>query len=182
MMHEKQTAQIKQLEFELLIPASAIQQRVAELGKQIAQDYRDDPPLFIGVLNGAFIFAADLMRAVDLPTSITFVKFSSYVGMQSTGEVKSLLGLDPDQVKDRPVIIVEDIVDTGKTLSVFIQDLEKLQPASIRIAALLLKPDALHYELKVDYLGFEIPPAFVIGYGLDYDEEGRQLPGIYQKK
>lgn len=181
MTNERQTVKIKQLDFELLFPASVIRQRVVELGKQIEEDYRNNPPIFIGVLNGAFIFAADLMRAVDLPTSITFVKFSSYAGMQSTGEVKSLLGLEPAQVKNRPVIIVEDIVDTGKTLSTFIENLEKLHPASIRVAALLLKPDALQYNLKVDYLGFEIPPAFVIGYGLDYDEEARQLPGIYQK-
>lgn len=181
-MSEPQVISVKQLEFELMLPASDIQQRVTELGKQISKDYPDDPPLFIGVLNGAFIFAADLMRAVDLPSSITFVKFSSYAGMQSTGQVTSLLGLEAARVKGRHLIVVEDIVDTGKTLSVFLKDLEQLQPASVRIASLLLKPESLQHSIKVDYLGFEIPPAFVIGYGLDYDEEGRQLAGIYQKK
>lgn len=181
-MSERQVVTIKQVEFELMLSASVIQQRVAELGARITEEYHDDPPLFIGVLNGAFIFAADLMRAVDLPGSITFVKLSSYAGMQSTGQIKSLLGLEPERVKGRHIIIVEDIVDTGNTLRVFSRDLQQLEPASIRIAALLLKPAALEHPIKVDYLGFEIPPAFVIGYGLDFDEEGRQLPGVYQKK
>lgn len=180
-MKEPRVVQIQQYEFELMLSASDIHNRVTELGAQIRKDYPNDPPLFIGVLNGAFIFAADLMRAVNLPTSITFVKFSSYKGMQSTGSVKTLLGLEPDRITGRQVIIVEDIVDTGKTLSLFIKDLQGLNPASIRIASLLLKPQALEHPVNVDYLGFEIPPAFVIGYGLDYNEEGRQLSGIYQK-
>lgn len=170
------------LDFRLMISEEEIREKVVALGQKITEDYANDPPLFIGVLNGAFIFAADLMRSVELPTSISFVRLSSYDGLSSSGEVKSLLGLEENIIKGRPVIVVEDIVDTGRTLSVFIEDLKKLKPSSVRIAALLLKPEALQFPVKIDYLGFEIPPAFVIGYGLDYDEQGRYLPGIYQKK
>lgn len=170
------------LDFRLMISQEEIRKKVIELGQKIMEDYANDPPLFIGVLNGAFVFAADLMRAVDLSSEVTFVRFSSYRGLSSTGKVQTLLGLDEGTVKGRSVIVVEDIVDTGKTLSVFIEDLKKLEPASVKIAALLLKPEALQHPIHVDYLGFSIPPAFVIGYGLDFNEQGRHLPGIYQKK
>jgi len=182
-MKQTDIVRIRQYDFGLMLSSSAIQQRVSELGAQITADYTgSDPPLFIVVLKGAFVFAADLMRAVDLPTSITFVQLSSYEGMQSGGTVRSLLNLDSDEIKNRHLIIIEDIVDTGNTLQYFLRDLQRWEPASVKIAALLLKPQNLQHAIKVDYTGFEIPPAFVVGYGLDYDEEGRQLPAIYQKQ
>lgn len=164
-----------------MISAEQIAGRVQELGKQITEDYPDQAPHFVAVLNGAFIFAADLVRAAKLDSSISFVKLSSYSGLSSTGSVKTDLSLSPDQVRGQHLIIVEDIVDTGKTLHSFVNDLKQWEPASVKIAALLLKPEALQYPVEVNYLGFSIPPAFVIGYGLDYDEAGRQLDAIYQK-
>ncbi|GAB5553674.1 MAG: hypoxanthine phosphoribosyltransferase [Saprospiraceae bacterium] len=172
---------VNDLDFRPMISAKEIAGRVEALGAQITQDYPDQPPHFIAVLNGAFIFAADLIRAVQLDSTVGFVKLSSYSGLNSTGEVKTDLSLSPEQVKGQHLIIVEDIVDTGKTLSSFTNDLKAWEPASIKIAALLLKPEALQHPIEVDYLGFSIPPAFVIGYGLDYDEAGRQLDAIYQK-
>lgn len=169
------------LNFRPMISAKEIADRVQALGLQITQDYPDQAPHFIAVLNGAFIFAADLVRATKLDSSISFVKLSSYAGLNSTGTVKTDLSLHPEQVKGQHLIIVEDIVDTGKTLSTFTNDLQAWEPASIKIASLLLKPEALQHPVEVNYLGFSIPPAFVIGYGLDYDEAGRQLDAIYQK-
>lgn len=169
------------LNFRPMISAEAIANRVEELGKQITMDYPGQAPLFVAVLNGAFIFAADLVRAAKVKSTIGFVKLSSYSGLSSTGQVKTDLSLSPAQVKGQHLIIVEDIVDTGKTLSSFVADLKAWEPASIKIASLLLKPEALQHPIEVDYLGFSIPPAFVIGYGLDFDEAGRQLDAIYQK-
>lgn len=180
-MKNKPRIRIQDLEFEEYLSAERIRQKVLELGQRIAEDYADAPPLFLAVLNGAFVFAADLVRATPLPTQISFVKLSSYDGLQSSGEIKSLIGIDPDVIRDRDIIVVEDIVDTGRTLRAFIGQLKRARPRSVRIASLLLKPEALEAPLHIDYLGFSIPPAFVIGYGLDFDEHGRQLPAIYQK-
>lgn len=175
------TINVNGLDFRPMITKAEIATRVQALGQQISKDYPDQAPHFVAVLNGAFIFAADLVRAANLSSTISFVKLSSYSGLSSTGTVQTDLGLNPAQVHGRHLIIVEDIVDTGKTLSTFIQDLGKWSPASVKIASLLLKPEALKHPLKIDYLGFSIPPAFVIGYGLDYDEKGRHLDAIYQK-
>ena len=132
------------------------------------------------VLNGAFIFAADLVRACEtLPCETTFVRLSSYIGMASSGEVSTLLGLKED-LKGRHLIVVEDIIDTGKTLHHFTHHLQHLEPASIAVATFLLKPDALVYPIQADYCAFEIENRFVIGYGLDFDEQGRNLEGVYQ--
>jgi hypoxanthine phosphoribosyltransferase len=156
-----------------------IQERVRALGCEITAAYADKNPLFIGVLNGAFIFTADLLRACELACEVDFVRISSYAGLQSTGKIELVMELKTD-IQNRHIIIVEDIIDTGKTLHYFIQELQQRAPASIAIAALLLKPDALEYPLHIDYLGFAIPNKFVIGYGLDYNEQGRQLGGVYQ--
>lgn len=153
--------------------------RVSELGQQISKDYADKKPVFITILNGAFIFLADLVRHCGSPCEITFIKLSSYEGLASTGKVSTLIGIDID-LKNRDVIIVEDIIDTGETIFQFLKELDKIKPASVKIAALLVKPEALQYEIPIDYKGFDIPNKFVIGYGLDYNGEGRNFPDIYQ--
>ncbi len=167
------------LSFEEMIDEATIQVRIQELGAQLHQDYLGKNPLFIGVLNGAFLFAADLIRACNIPCEIDFVRMSSYKGMTSSGEVRITLE-SKIEIKDRHIIIVEDIVDTGTTLSSFCKDIKKQFPASVAIASLLFKPEALKHDLKIDYVGFEIPIRFVIGYGLDYNEQGRHLRSIYQ--
>ncbi len=165
--------------FSEMIDQAAIQQRIQDMGAALANRYQDKNPIFIGVLNGAFIFLADLVRACGIPCEMDFVRISSYDGLQSSGNVN--IQLDTKlSIKDRHLILVEDIVDTGRTLSAYIQELQKQEPASIAIVSLLIKPQALEYDLEVTLAGFEIPPRFVIGYGLDYNEQGRHLSGIYQ--
>jgi hypoxanthine phosphoribosyltransferase len=166
-------------EFRLYLSAQDIAARVKELGAQIAADYAGKTPLILTVLNGAYIFSADLIRACDMKLETSFVRLSSYEGMASTGKVNAVLGLKKE-VKGRDLIIVEDIVDTGKTLHHFIPLLQQQQPASIRVATLLDKAEARTHDISIAYCGFRIPDKFVVGYGLDYDELGRNLPAIYQ--
>ncbi|MEL6537760.1 MAG: hypoxanthine phosphoribosyltransferase [Bacteroidota bacterium] len=165
--------------FEPFILADAIQERISALGQQIGQDYKDQNPLLLGILNGAFIFAADLMRAISTPCEISFVKYASYHGMASTGTVKELMGIN-ESLKGRHVVIVEDIVDSGETMSMLLDKVASHAPASVEIASCLLKPDALQKDIQIKYLGFSIPNDFVIGYGLDYDGFGREIPDIYR--
>lgn len=171
--------QVKDLNFERYLSEADIQRRIQLLALQIERDYQGKNPLFIGVLNGAFVFIADLLRYCNLDCEISFVRLSSYQGTQSTGEIKELIGLKKD-VKNRHLIIVEDIVDTGKTMHHFLQGIEKMQPASVTLASLLSKPSARQREVTIDYLGFEIPDLFVVGYGLDYEGSARNLKDIYQ--
>jgi len=135
--------------------------------------------LFIAILNGSFMFAADLFKVLTIDAEICFIKLASYKGTRSSGHVITSIGLD-ESLKDRHVVILEDIVDTGKTLNEFLPQLKDQQPASLRIAALLHKPDATLYPLKIDYLGFSVPNKFLLGYGLDFDGLGRNLKEIYQ--
>ena len=165
--------------FKPFLPKEKIVGRVAELGKQISTDYKGKKPVFISILNGAFVFLADLVRACDLTCEITFIKLSSYEGAKSTGKVTTLIGMDLD-LKGRDVIVVEDIIDTGETLFQFLKELKKTEPSSVKLASLLIKPEALQHEIQIDYKGFDIPNKFVIGYGLDYNGEGRNLESIYQ--
>ena len=167
------------LYFRPYIEEETIKKRVEEMGQQISAKYKDQNPIFLGVLNGAFVFAADLIRACNIACDVSFIKLSSYRGTKSTGEVSTLIGLDVE-VKNRPVIIVEDIIDSGKTLYTFLPELQKLGPSSVELAAMLTKPDARAYPVDIHYQGFEIPDKFVVGYGLDYDGLGRNLPRIYQ--
>lgn len=167
------------LTFNLMISGKKVQERIRALSVELVNDFKDKNPLFIGILNGAFIFTADLTRSCDMECEIAFMKLSSYKDMESTGDVATILGLDRP-IKNRNVIIVEDIIDTGITLHNLIPDLEAMEPESITICALLVKPDAIQKPLKIDYTGFEIENKFVIGYGLDYNEHGRSLTGIYQ--
>lgn len=171
--------QVLDKKFQPYIKAEQIQQQVAKLASQINSDYADKCPLFIAILNGSFMFASDLFKELSIKAEICFIKLASYKGTKSTGNVITSIGLD-EPLKDRHVIIVEDIVDTGKTLYEFLPQLTNQQPASLKIAALLHKPEALVFPLTIDYLGFNVPNKFLLGYGLDYDGLGRNLKEIYQ--
>lgn len=165
--------------FTVYLSEEILQAKVAELAHQINRDYEGKKPLFIAILNGAFMFAADLFKHLTIDAEICFIKLVSYKGMRSSGHVTTSIGLDQD-LFNRDVIIVEDIVDTGKTLGLFLPKLQHQQPASLKIAALLHKPDATRHPLDLAYTGFTIPNKFVVGYGLDYDGLGRNLKEIYQ--
>ncbi len=173
------TIQVMDKKFQPYIKAQQIQEQVDKLAKQINADYAGKKPLFIAILNGSFMFASDLFKELTIEAEICFIKLASYKGTKSTGNVITSIGLD-ESLKNRHVIIVEDIVDTGKTLSEFLPQLINQQPASLKIAALLHKPEALAYPITIDYLGFKVPNKFLLGYGLDYDGLGRNLKEIYQ--
>ena len=161
------------------IAADTIQQKIKELAAQLKKDYEGKKPLFIAILNGSFIFASDLFKQLDFEAEICFIKLASYKGTKSTGHVITSIGLDTD-INQRHIIILEDIIDTGKTLHNFLPQIYNQQPASLKIAVLLHKPDATVFEVKIDYCCFSIPDKFVVGYGLDYDGFGRNLPEIFQ--
>jgi hypoxanthine phosphoribosyltransferase len=173
------TLKVHDKEFIPFISAGEIDKEISRMAQKINKDYEGKKPLFIAILNGAFIFAADLFKKINVEAEICFIKLASYKGVKSTGKVITAIGLDTE-IYNRDVIIVEDIVDTGKTLSQFLPTLEHQHPASLKIAALLHKPSATVHELKIDYLCFTIPDKFVLGYGLDYDGLGRNIKEIYQ--
>lgn len=165
--------------FDTYLSEQQIQEKVKDIAAQINNDYKDKRPLFIAILNGSFMFAADLFKYLTIDAEISFIKLVSYKGMKSSGNVITSIGLEAE-LFGREVIIVEDIVDTGKTLNEFLPKLDHQQPKSLKIAALLHKPEALQFPLKIDYLGFSIPNKFVVGYGLDFDGLGRNYKEIYQ--
>ena len=173
------TLKVHDKEFIPYITAAQIEEQVNRVAAEINKDYDNKKPLFIAVLNGAFIFAADLFKKINVESEICFIKLASYKGVKSTGKVITAIGLDAE-LYGRDVIIIEDIVDTGKTLSQFLPQLEHHHPSSLKIATLLHKPDAMVHPIKIDYLGFTIPNKFVLGYGLDYDGLGRNIKEIYQ--
>lgn len=174
-----QTIQVHDKKFKPYITAEQINNVVRDLAYKLSEDYATSKPLFIAILNGSFIFAADIFRALHIPAEICFIKLASYKGTKSTGEVITSIGLDAD-VFGRDVVIIEDIIDTGKTLNQFLPQLEHQQPRSMKICALLHKKECTVYPMQIDYLGFTIPDRFVVGYGLDYDGYGRNINGIYQ--
>jgi hypoxanthine phosphoribosyltransferase len=160
------------------IPAETIETRVNELAALISKDYENLCPVFLVVLNGAFMFASELVKRVSLSCEVTFIRFSSYQKTESTGSVKEIIGIDQN-LRDRDIIIIEDIVDTGLTMSELVKKVQEMSPKSVEIATLLHKPDALKTPVSMRYTGFEIENKFVVGYGLDYDGIGRNLDSIY---
>lgn len=165
--------------FEPYLTAAEISAAIKKIAEALNTDFTGRRPLFIAILNGSFIFASDLFKELTIEAEICFIKLASYKGTKSTGHVVTAIGLDIDLI-GRDVVIVEDIVDTGKTLNQFLPQLRHQQPASMKIVALLHKPEATVFPLHIDYLGFTIPDKFVVGYGLDYDGLGRNIPAIYK--
>ena len=170
--------QIHDKTFVPFISNDKIQSRLDELAAQINKDYAGLNPLIIGILNGSFIFAADLFRKLTIDAEISFIKLASYKGTSSTGNVVTAIGMEED-LHDRHIIIMEDIVDTGRTLFAFLPEIKHRTPASVKIATFLTKPSALQCDVHADYVGFEIDNLFVVGYGLDYDGKGRNLADLY---
>ena len=161
------------------INESELQNQIKRLASEINRDYAGKRPLFIPILNGSFMFASDLFKELNIEAEICFIKLASYHGMQSSGSVVKSIGLDQD-ISGREIVILEDIVDTGKTLHEFLPQVIAMQPASVKIATLLHKPEALKHPLQLDYIGFSVPNKFLLGYGLDYDGIARNLKEIYQ--
>lgn len=167
-------------EFALSYPNAEIQRDIATVAEGLNQQYRDTPdiPLFLCMLNGAFMFAADLLKKIDFQCEVSFVKFASYQGTKSQGTVNQLIGLN-HEVKNRAVVIVEDIVESGTTLTTLIAQLKEQQPKSVEVATMLFKPNCFKGTIKLNYIGRSIPDDFIVGYGLDYEGLGRNLPDIY---
>jgi hypoxanthine phosphoribosyltransferase len=173
------TITVKDKKFAVSIPAAEIQRTIDRMGAEMNRDLEGKDPLFISVLNGAFMFAADLMKRITIPCQISFIKFASYHGgLASSGEVTDLIGLQ-EEIKGRTVVIVEDIIDTGNSMQHLLDTLQKHEPKEVLIAPLLIKPDKLEVDIKVDYEGMRIPNDFILGYGLDYDGYARNLQDIY---
>ena len=176
---EREIVKVNDRNFELFIPESQIQTEVTRIAEEMNRDLTGKNPIFLGILNGAFMFASDLYKQLSFLSQITFLKLASYSGTKSKGTVKQLIGINHD-LKDRVVVVLEDIVDTGVTLDTIIRQLSGYQPAEIRVATFLYKPDAAVTDVKLDYVGIEIPNDFILGYGLDYDGYGRNFKEIYQ--
>ncbi len=178
-LYKPQMVQCNGETFSIYLTQEEIQKRVAELGEELSKKYAGQNPIFIGVLNGAYIFLSDLMRTVEIPCEVDFLKLSSYGDEKvSSGEVTDLKDIDAD-IEGRNVILVEDIVDTGLSMDYLVKKLQKKNPESIATVTLLHKTEATHHDVQLDYVGFEIPTLFVLGYGLDYAQEGRNLAQIY---
>ena len=172
------TVKIKDKSFRVSIPEAEIKERVKVLAEQMSKDLEGKNPIFLGVLNGSFIFAADLMREMTVPCEISFVKLASYQGTTSTGKVQEVLGIN-ENLSGRTVVIVEDIVESGQTMKQMIESLGTRNPTSVHICSLFFKPEKLKEELTLDYVAFSIPDDFIVGYGLDYDGLGRELKDVY---
>jgi hypoxanthine phosphoribosyltransferase len=171
--------QVRELVFEKFISREEIEQAVQNVADGINRDFGGKSPILLAILNGSFIFASDLMRKINIPCEISFVKYTSYAGTSTTSTIKELIGLDQG-LEGRHVIIVEDIVDTGITMDKLLQDVWKMNPADVKIACFCFKPDAFRKSFPIDYLGMSIPNDFIVGYGLDYNGHGRNLPDIYK--
>lgn len=173
--------QVLDKQFEVSIPESEIRRQVGRVASEITRDYEGQTPVFLAILNGSFIFAADLLREVSLPCEVSFVKLASYEGVNSTGRIHEMIGLNVD-ITGRPVIIIEDIVESGLTMAHMLETLRKHNPSSIDVCTLFLKPNKLKVQLDIRYRCFEIPDDFILGYGLDYNQQGRNTKDIYTIK
>lgn len=173
--------QVLDKQFEVSIPESEIRRQVGRVASEITRDYEGQTPVFLAILNGSFIFAADLLREVSLPCEVSFVKLASYEGVNSTGRIHEMIGLNVD-ITGRPVIIIEDIVESGLTMAHMQETLRKHNPSSIDVCTLFLKPNKLKVQLDIRYRCFEIPDDFILGYGLDYNQQGRNTKDIYTIK
>ena len=167
-------------EFAPFIPQDQIEKEIHRIATEIKRDMIDKEPLFLVMLNGAFMFAAELFKTLDMPCEMAFVKYKSYVGTQSTGQMNELLGIEAEKISDRNIVIVEDIVDSGCTMNELLKDLNKKGAKSIKIASMMFKPNAFKFNFKIDYIGMNIGNDFIVGYGLDYNEYGRNLKEIYK--
>jgi len=176
-----ETVKILDKEFEIFIPEKEIYKAIDNLAEKITKDLGDSDPIFLGILNGAFLFAAELLKRVDFPCTISFLKLASYQGTTSTGKVKRLIGINED-IKDKTVIILEDIIDSGLTIQQIKKQLIGYEPKNIIVTTLFFKPDAYKTGDKIDYIGMEIPNDFIVGFGLDYDGYGRNLTSVYKLK
>lgn len=172
------TVTIHNRKFRMLIPSVKIQKAISSIAKKINKDYKNEKPLFLSVLNGSFIFSADLLKQIKCECEISFIKVNSYSGVKSTGKVNTLIGLNED-LSGRAVIIIEDIVDSGNTLEKILDEVKRHNLKSVKIAALFFKPRAYTKKIKLDYVGINVPDKFLLGYGLDYDGLGRNLKDVY---
>lgn len=177
----KRLIKVLDKEFETFIDYELILKNIESIAKEINNDLRNKDPLFLGILNGSFMFAGDLFKYININCNISFLKLASYSGTSSTGKIKRLIGLNED-IKGKTVVILEDIVDTGITLDHIIKQLKGYEPAEIKVCTLLFKPDAYEKDYKIDYCVMEIPNDFIVGYGLDYNGYGRNLKDIYKIK
>ncbi len=175
------TIKIKDKEFEIFIPAKKIYEAIDVIAEKMNKDLEGKNPLFVCVLNGSFMFAADLLKRITIPCEISFVRMSSYCGTSTTGDVKMIYGLE-ENIEGRTIVVVEDIVDTGNTMERMLKQLHALDPKEVKVSTLLFKPEALQHEVQLDYIALNIPCDFILGYGLDYDGYGRNLPDIYKLK
>ena len=179
LINQKDIIEVGDLSFIKYISAQEIEKKVQEIADTIREDYHEKYPMFLVVMNGAFIYAADLIRKLDFPCELNFVRIKSYEGTSSSGKIDIYMPPNID-IKNRHVIIIEDIIDTGNTMSAFIPELEKNHPTSVRLSSILVKPEAHKHPIITHYPGFIIPNKFVVGYGLDYDGMGRNLKDLYQ--
>ncbi len=173
------TVKVLDKEFSLYIPQEKIEDAIQTVADQLNHDLADKNPLFLVVLNGAFMFASELFKRLTIPCEVSFVKLSSYCGTETTNVVRELIGLD-HSLEDRHVVIVEDIVDTGHTMKYTIEKLHRLHAVDVRIATLFFKPESFQYDYPIDYKAMDIKNEFIVGYGLDYNQQGRNLPDIYK--
>ena len=171
--------QVLDKKFSLYISKEQIRERVKEVAAEIEKDLKDKNPLFLVILNGSFVFGADLLREMNFPCEITFIRMSSYEGTSTTGEVKQVIGLR-ESIEGRTVVVVEDIIDTGYTMKEMLRILTEKNPEDIYVTSLFVKPDNLKVDVKIDYRCFDIDNDFIVGYGLDYDHYGRNRPDIYK--
>ncbi|MGD0710105.1 MAG: hypoxanthine phosphoribosyltransferase [Bacteroidales bacterium] len=174
-----ESIKIKDKEFSLSIPAEQINRAVCNIAEKINKEYNGKDPVFLVILNGAFMFAADLFKELTIQCEVSFVKLASYAGIKTTEVVKTIIGLNED-IRGKSIIIVEDIVDTGNTIEDITESLNKLGPDEVKICTMLFKPGAYRKNIKIDYIGVEIPNDFIVGHGLDYDGFGRNLTDIYK--